>query len=276
MIRRFKSMSIAAAVVATMLCFADTQLYAQDEAAAEAPVKKDVPYVPTPQPVVDRMLEMAEVKKDDIVYDLGCGDGRMVVTAAKKYGARGIGVDIDPQRIKESNENAKSAGVTDKVKFEIKDLFTMEFKDATVLAMYLLPDVNLKLRPKILDGMKPGSRIVSHSFDMDDWKPDGEDEVDSSTIYFWIVPAKVEGTWEAKLKADGGQEQQATLNLKQNFQEVTGTATVGGKDAELKEGKLTGQILTFTLNGQKHTAKVDESKMTRSDDEKGTLTAEKK
>jgi len=259
-----------------MLSFVAAPLNAQDEAASDAPVKKDVPYVPTPQPVVDRMLEMADVKKDDIVYDLGCGDGRMVVTAAKKYGAKGVGVDIDPQRIKESNDNAKSAGVTDKVKFEIKDLFTMEFKDANVLAMYLLPAVNLKLRPKILDGMKPGSRIVSHSFNMDDWKPDGQDEVDSSTIYFWVVPAKVEGTWQAMLKPDGGQEQQATLNLKQNFQEVTGTASVGGKDLELTDGKLNGQTLTFTLSGQKHTAKVDGSKMTAGDDKKGTLTAEKK
>ena len=201
------------------------------------------------------------MKKGDKVFDLGCGDGRIVVTAAKKYGATGVGVDIDPQRIKESNENAKSAGVTDKVKFEIKDLFTMDFHDADVLAMYLLPTVNMKLRPKILSDMKPGSRIVSHSFDMDDWKPDAEDEVDSSTIYFWIVPAKVEGSWQVKLKPENGQEQAATLTLKQAFQEVTGTANVGGKDTDIKDGKLEGAQLTFTLNGQKYKAKVDGKKI---------------
>jgi hypothetical protein len=193
----------------------------------------------------------------------------MVVTAAKKYGAKGVGVDIDPQRIKESNENAKSAGVTDKVQFSIKDLFTMEFGDATVLTMYLLPQVNLKLRPKILSDMKPGSRVVSHSFDMDDWKPDGEDEVEGSQIYFWIVPAKVEGVTELKVKPEGGQEQAAKANLKQNFQEVTGTVNVGGKDVEIKDGKLKGSELTFTADGKKYTATIGEQKKT-------TKTAEEK
>src|SRR5687768_148513 len=240
--RKFNSFRVATLMIATMVGGTTAIVRAQDEAAA--PVKKDVPYVPTPQPVVDRMLEMAAVTKDDVVYDLGCGDGRMVVTAAKKYGAKGVGVDIDPQRIKESNENAKSAGVTDKVQFSIKDLFTMEFGDATVLTMYLLPQVNLKLRPKILSDMKPGSRVVSHSFDMDDWKPDGEDEVDSSNIYFWIVPAKVEGVTEIKIKPQGGTEQTAKANLKQSFQEVTGTVNIGGKDVEIKEGKLKGYELS--------------------------------
>ncbi|MGB7156734.1 MAG: methyltransferase domain-containing protein [Tepidisphaeraceae bacterium] len=269
------------AVLVSVVAF-DANLRAQE--TASAPVKKDVPYVPTPQNVVDRMLEMAEVKKGDTVYDLGCGDGRIIVTAAKKHGANGIGVDIDPQRIKESQENAQAAGVSEQVKFEIKDLFTMEFKDADVLAMYLLPDVNMKLRPKILDGMKPGSRIVSHSFDMDDWKPDAEDQVDDSTIYFWVVPAKVEGSWNATIKpangGAGGAEQKATLELKQKFQDVTGTAKVDGKDFELKDAKLKGDALTFTLTGEggdaKYTAKVDGSKLTGQDDKKATLTAEKK
>lgn len=259
--RKLHALWVAGVVFALVVTSGASALRAQDESSADKPVKKDVPYVPTPQPVVDRMLEMADVKKGDKVYDLGCGDGRIVVTAAKKYGATGIGVDIDPERIKESNDNAKSAGVTDKVKFEIKDLFTMDFKDADVLAMYLLPTVNMQLRPKILSDMKPGSRVVSHSFDMDDWKPDAEDEVDSSTIYFWIVPAKVEGAWQAKLKPEGGKEQDATLTLKQAFQEVTGTANVGGKDTEIKDGKLEGTQLTFTLNGQKYKATVDGKKM---------------
>jgi SAM-dependent methyltransferase len=269
--RKFNSFRVAALIMATMIGGTAAIVRAQDEAASDKPIKKDVPYVPTPQPVVDRMLEMAAVTKDDVVYDLGCGDGRMVVTAAKKYGAKGVGVDIDPQRIKESNENAKSAGVTDKVKFSIKDLFTMEFGEANVLTMYLLPDVNMKLRPKILSDMKPGSRIVSHSFDMDDWKPDAEDEVDGSTIYYWVVPAQVEGTHEAKLKAEGGgQEQQAKLTLKQSFQDVTGTANIGGKDVQITDGKLKGSELSFTADGKKYTTKLEGKKSSKTAEEKKT------
>lgn len=271
--RRHSSIIVAVAALAAV-CFAPPPLRAQDEAGAE-PVKKDVPYVPTPQPVVDRMLEMAGVKKGDVVYDLGCGDGRIIVTAAKKHGATGIGVDIDPARIKECHENAKAAGVTDKVKFIQQDLFTMEFKDANVLAMYLLPEVNMKLRPKILDGMKPGSRIVSHSFDMDDWKPDEEDQVDDSTIYFWIVPAKVEGTWNVTLKPAGGAEQKGTLELKQKFQEVTGSAKLSDKNDELRDAKLKGDELTFTLGDTTYTAKVNGSKLSGKDDKSGSLTGEK-
>ncbi len=158
--------------------------------------KPDVHYVPTPEEVVEEMLRLANVSKDDVVYDLGCGDGRIVITAAKKYGARGVGVDIDPQRIKESNENAQKAGVTDRVKFLQQDLFEIDFSEATVVTLYLLPALNLKLRPKLLRDLKPGSRIVSHAFDMGDWKPDqvvnvpGDIDGDlERTVYFWVVPA---------------------------------------------------------------------------------------
>jgi len=156
--------------------------------------KPDVHYVPTPEEVVEKMLEMANVGKNDVVYDLGCGDGRIVITAAKKYGARGVGVDIDPQRIKESNENARIAGVTDRVKFLQQDLFEIDFSEATVVTLYLLPALNLRLRPKLLRDLKPGSRIVSHAFDMGDWKPEkvvnvpGDIDQDR-TIYYWVVPA---------------------------------------------------------------------------------------
>ncbi len=132
----------------------------------------DVPYVPTPQKVVNKMLKMAEISKDDVVYDLGCGDGRIVVTAADKYGAKGIGVDIDPQRIKESRKNAKEKGVTDLVEFREQDLFKTDLTEATIVTLYLLPDVNRKLRPKLLKQLRPGARVVSHSFDMDEWKAD--------------------------------------------------------------------------------------------------------
>jgi SAM-dependent methyltransferase len=153
--------------------------------------KLDVPYVPTPQIVVDAMLGLAAVNKDDVVYDLGCGDGRIVITAAKKHGARGVGVDIDPDRIKEANANAKQAGVSDRVKFIEQDLFQTEFKEASVVTLYLLPNINLKLRPKLLSELKAGTRVVSHAFDMGDWKPDKTETVDGDRkIYFWIIPEK--------------------------------------------------------------------------------------
>lgn len=154
--------------------------------AQETP-QLDVPYVPTNQKVVDAMLELAQVDGDDILYDLGCGDGRIVVTAAKKYGTQGTGVDIDPQRISEANANAEKAQVTDKVKFIEGNLFDVDLSDASVVTLYLLPDVNLKLKPKLLK-LKPGTRIVSHAFDMGDWKPEKTIRVNGSTIHYWVVP----------------------------------------------------------------------------------------
>jgi Cyclopropane fatty acid synthase and related methyltransferases len=163
-----------------------------------APRVPDVPYVPTSQKVVDAMLKLAKVGKTDIVYDLGCGDGRIVITAAKNYGARGVGVDINPERIREANANARQAGVTNKVKFIEGDLFEQDFSEATVVTLYLLPQVNLKLRPKLLDQLKPGTRIVSHAFDMGDWKPEQTIQVEGSTIYFWTVPEKKADTTTAR------------------------------------------------------------------------------
>jgi precorrin-6B methylase 2 len=151
----------------------------------------DVPYVPTPQPVVDAMLQVAKVGKNDVLYDLGSGDGRIVNTAAQKFGTRGIGIDIDPDRIKEANENAKKAGVTDRVKFVQQDLFNTDFSEATVVTLYLLPEINAKLRPKLLKELKPGTRIVSHAFDMGDWKPQQTLNVEGKTVYYWVVPEQV-------------------------------------------------------------------------------------
>lgn len=148
----------------------------------------DVPYVPTPQKVVDGMLELADVKKGEVVYDLGCGDGRIVITAAKEYGATGIGVDLNPERIKEANTNAIEAKVKDKVTFYEGDLFEFDFSKADVLTLYLLPDVNLKLKPKILAEMRPGSRVVSHAFTMGDWEPDEKITVDGRSVYLWTIP----------------------------------------------------------------------------------------
>lgn len=150
----------------------------------------DVPYVSTKPEVVDAMLKIANVNKDDLIYDLGCGDGRIVIMAAKEYGAKGVGVDIDPLRIKEANENAIQEGVTDHVTFIEKDLFEVDFSKASVVTLYLLPYVNLKLRPLLLEKLKPGTRIVSNEFDMGDWKPEKQITVGESTIYFWTVPEK--------------------------------------------------------------------------------------
>lgn len=150
--------------------------------------KPDVIYVPTPQEVVDEMLRVANVGPGDVVYDLGCGDGRLVITAAKKYGARAIGIDINPERIQESLENARKAGVADKVTFRNEDLFEADIKEATVVTLYLLRSLNLKLRPKLWKELRPGTRIVSHNFDMGDWKPEKETEIDGRTVYFWKVP----------------------------------------------------------------------------------------
>jgi len=149
----------------------------------------DVPYVPTNQAVVDAMLDLAGIKSGDIHYDLGCGDGRIVISAAKR-GAIATGIDLDPQRIKEANANAQAAGLADKVKFIEGDLFDFDFSKADVLTLYLLPSVNLKLRPKIMEELRPGTRVVSHAFDMGDWEPEREIEMGGDKVFLWIVPEK--------------------------------------------------------------------------------------
>jgi cyclopropane fatty-acyl-phospholipid synthase-like methyltransferase len=163
--------------------------YAFQAAAPAQPARTpDVVYVPTPQPVVDAMLEMAKVTSADVVYDLGCGDGRIPVTAATKYGARGVGIDIDPRRIEEANANAKAANVTGKVQFKLQDLFESDIKEATVVTLYLLPSLNEKLMPKLKKELKPGTRVVSHAFNMpDSWPPDERGEVDGRSYFLWII-----------------------------------------------------------------------------------------
>jgi Methyltransferase domain len=160
-------------------------------APAQGVVRRDVPYVPTPEAVVQRMLELGQVGSDDVIYDLGSGDGRIVITAAQQYGARGVGIDIDPERIQEANANAQKAGVTDRVRFRQQDLLQADFSEATVVTLYLLPEVNLRLRPQLLRQLRPGTRIVSHAFDMGDWKPEQVVEVDGRTVYVWTVPEQV-------------------------------------------------------------------------------------
>lgn len=159
------------------------------------PREADVPFVPTPQEVVNRMLEVANVNSNDVVYDLGSGDGRIVITAAQKYGARGTGIDINPQLIERSRANAEAAGVADRVQFRQQDLFQADLSNATVVTLYLLPEINLQIRDKLLRELRPGTRIVSHNFDMGEWKPDRVERVQSGVrehyVYYWVVPEQV-------------------------------------------------------------------------------------
>ena len=148
----------------------------------------DVIFVPTPQEVVEDMLRLANVRQGDVLYDLGSGDGRIPVTAAKLYGVRAVGIDIDPERIREAQENARRNGVDKLVQFRMDDLFEADFRDATIITLYLLPDLNLKLRPRLLRELKPGTRIFSHQFDMGTWKPDKKLESNGRTVYFWVIP----------------------------------------------------------------------------------------
>jgi 2-polyprenyl-3-methyl-5-hydroxy-6-metoxy-1,4-benzoquinol methylase len=172
-----------------VLCVFPAVLYAQLNDSPFNP-KKVVPYVPTSPETVAAMLKLAGVQKNDLVIDLGCGDGRIVITAAKEYGAHGIGVDIDPERIKEANENAQKEGVANLVEFRQGDLFDADIKKATVVTLYLLPSVNMKLRPKLWRDLKPGTRVVSHTFDMEDWKPEKVEEVGGSQIFLWVIKAR--------------------------------------------------------------------------------------
>ncbi len=228
-------------------------------ARADEPLP-EVPYVPTPEEVVVKMLKMAKVTRNDIVYDLGCGDGRIVITAAKVFGARGVGVDLDPNLIRRSNENARKAGVTDRVRFIEQDLFETDIREATVVALYLLPELNLQLRPKLLRDLKPGSRVVAHEFDMGEWKPDDTAKVPKvklyyhprfpyekdTCFYYWIVPANAEGVWHWSLSTPPG-ERSYTLRLVQKFQEIRGTVRGQGNEIPMTAGRLVGDLLSFTF-----------------------------
>jgi SAM-dependent methyltransferase len=215
---------------------------------------KDVVWVPTAQTLVDKMLDMANVTSSDYVIDLGSGDGRTVITAAKR-GAKAMGIEYNPKMVELSQANAVKAGITDKATFVKADLFKTDFTQATVITLFLLPEINVKLRPKILD-MKPGTRVVSNSFDMGDWKADKTiDTVGKCETYcnafFWIVPAKVNGTWQLA---------QGKLVLKQSYQFVTGTLVSGNVATPIK-GRLNGTDISFTAGSTQYTGKVDANAM---------------
>ena len=223
-------------------------LLAAQPAAAQAPGETrehfDVPFVPTPQVTVDEMLRLAGVGPKDFLLDLGSGDGRIVITAARKFGARGLGVDLDYHLVIQSEEGARQAGVEDRAKFLQQDLFKTDLGQATVISMYLLPSVTRKLRPLLLD-LKPGTRIVSHDFDLGEWKPDRTTYI-RKNVFLWIVPAKVAGSWQGRL-ALPPVERQLDLALKQRFQEVDAHVRLNGVPVQPWEIRLEGDRLSFAV-----------------------------
>lgn len=207
-----------------------------------------VPFVPTDEAVVDQMLALANVGANDLLYDLGSGDGRIVVKAAKDRNARGIGIDIDPVQIADAMEFAGWSGVECQVDFIEGNLFTADISAATVVTLYLLQSINVQLRPRLLSELRPGTRIVSHAFDMGDWKPDEWIKLGSITIYKWIVPAKVEGSWDW-IATDGVA---CRVELQQKYQEVSGTAWLGEKKVKIEDADLCGDKLHLTLKSDKN------------------------
>jgi precorrin-6B methylase 2 len=217
---------------------------------------KDVVWVPTPQELINKMLEIAEVKPDDYVIDLGSGDGRTVIAAAK-IGAKALGVEYNPDMVELSKENARKEGVSDKAEFIKGDLYETDLSKATVITMFLLPEINLKLRPRLLD-LKPGTRIVSNTFTMGEWEADYKVTTEENwnswnTAHLWIIPAKVEGTWKL------GKEE---LKLFQKFQFVIGTLSSKGKSYTVTEGKLHGNSISFMIDGKKYSGLVNDDTMT--------------
>ena len=242
---------IAACLIAALPAVAQPQAWAWDDGT--------VPYVQTPMEIVERMLRMAEVRKDDYVIDLGSGDGRIIIEAAKR-GARGLGVDLDPNLVRHATENARQAGVADRTKFEVRDIFATDLSAATVVAFYLLPDFNAKLLPKLLK-LKPGTRIVSHDGGIGDWPPDERLEMRApekpvgvggvSRVELWIVPADAKGAWATELPMHGGRWQFA---VKQKYQELDIDVAAQGRDLLVRNSRLRGEeiklIVTGIVNGR--------------------------
>ncbi|HEY0336042.1 MAG TPA: class I SAM-dependent methyltransferase [Burkholderiales bacterium] len=225
-------------------------------AAAGAQDYGDTPYVQTPQNVVDRMLEVAKVGPKDYVIDLGSGDGRMVITAAQRYGARGFGVDLDRRLVTLSNRLAMKARVADRAVFYERDIYETDLSPATVVTIYLLPEVNLMMRPKLFAMLKPGTRVVSHDYDMGEWPPDLTFTMDApsktvgrdkkSKVFYWVVPARASGKWRWRSAADGGSPRDFELALTQMFQKIEGTLSVDGRTVPIVEPKLAGDTLAFS------------------------------
>ena len=208
----------------------------------------DVPFVPTNQQTVDAMLRVANVGPGDFVIDLGSGDGRILIAAAKQRGARGFGVDIDPQRVSEAVENAKAAGVSHRVRFFRRNLYETKIAEATVVTLYLLPRVNIELRPRLLAELKPGTRVVSHDFDMGDWEADLRVTVRGagSEVYYWVIPAQVAGRWQVKAAAPRGR-QAFEVEFKQKYQELEGAVRGFARPALVRDARIDGDRVMFTV-----------------------------
>jgi SAM-dependent methyltransferase len=204
----------------------------------------DVPFVPTPQVVVDEMLRLSDVTSKDLVYDLGSGDGRIVITAARKFGARGVGVELDEHLIYQSEESARQANVVDRVKFLQQDFFKTDFSQATVITLYLLPGVMKRLRERMLQ-LKPGTRLVAHDFDFDDWRPDVKTTV-RKNVFLWIVPARAAGRWQVRAGLPAG-ELVFDMELRQKYQELDGFTRFDGQPGGLWEAKLEGDRIRFAV-----------------------------
>ena len=224
-------------------------------AAFSAP-ELEVPFVPTPHLLVQRMLDLASVGASDYLIDLGCGDGRIAVAAAQR-GARALGVDLDPLRIQEAAAAARIAGVEARVRFRRQDLFRTSIYDASVVALYLLPAINLQLRPRLLTELRPGARIVSHAFDMGDWRPEAEETHDRRRIFLWVVPAVAGGSWSLT-RTDGAT---FTLEIEQRYQELTGTLAGGGSVVDLGDANLRGTALRFTAGARTYRGTIGDADM---------------
>jgi SAM-dependent methyltransferase len=253
----FKAAALAAAAL----------LFALPAAAQQKPYEpqvgqagKDVIWVPTPDEVVDRMLRMAQVTSNDLVFDLGAGDGKIAIAAAKKFGARSVGIEYNRDMAKHAQGNAEKAGVTGRARIVNGDIFATDFSQATVITMYLLPALNLKLRPTILS-MRPGTRVVSHSFTMEDWEPDETSSMDGRRAYFWLVPANVNGGWMLETGSE-----KAELSFEQRFQKIEGSVGLGHTQGGLRDARLRGFNISFAYidnNGVRrdYTGRVTGGKM---------------
>lgn len=213
---------------------------------------KDVIWVPTNDALVERMLRMAKTTSSDLVYDLGAGDGKIAIAAAKKFGARSVGVEYNPDMARFAQCMVRAEGVSDRTKVIQGDIFETDFSDATVVTLYLLPELNLRLRPTLLK-MKPGTRVVSHSFLMDDWEPDDRSTTEDGYAYLWIVPAQVQGTWTFSPQQGG---ERLVAQLEQEFQFLRGSVGSGSGAKEIREGKLNGAELQFEFTGEGGTARL--------------------
>jgi len=252
----FRTLIVFLLLLASVTLLSQEKTKKTDSPPVEGQAGKNVPWITTPQILVDKMLDLAKITPEDFLIDLGSGDGRTVITAAKR-GTRALGVEYNPGLVKLSIENAEKEGVTKMTQFVEADIFEFDFSKATVISMFLLPEINMKLRPKLLD-MKPGTRIVTNTFTMQEWHYDavvrtGDQSNRWNTAYLWIVPAKVEGKWTL---SSGGE-----LTFVQQFQMLTGRIKAGGKDLPITEARLRGNEITFKVGGDMYEGKIAGKKM---------------